>query len=119
MNKPPTWIKKSQQRAKKWLLEDISISEKKWQSLSYDTLMKLPIIQTLNLNPSGGRVRFPGSDSEDHTFSFTVIKKVKIHGGELSRGELFIGIGKTLEDAVRSAIQVTIELLSLRGNRKS
>lgn len=114
----PAWIETSRRRARKWVLADVGLSAKEWDALTYEQLMKLPIIKRMSLSPSGGYVRFPGHERQENVFRFTITKNRRLHGGGLRRGELFSGHGDTLADAVRAAIQVAVELVSLRGERK-
>jgi hypothetical protein len=113
----PEWIQKARERAKKWLLQDVQLSRSQWQALTYSELLDLPIVKALHMNPSGGRTRFPGSEIQDVQFCFRVLKRVEHQGGIIDRGEEFCGLGATLEGAVRSAIQLVVELASLRGDR--
>jgi len=119
MTKPkiPGWIKEGKERAHKWVLEDVGLTEDQWQALTYEELLELPLIKKLKINPCGGSIKYPGSEIQRNVFTFQCLGEVKHHGGFTNRGENFVGQGKTLPDAVRSAIRVTVELLSMRGKR--
>jgi phage pi2 protein 07 len=113
----PEWVRKARARAERWVLEDVQLSRSQWQALTYPELLNLPIVKRLHLNPSGGITRFPGSELQDVKFCFRVLKHVEHQGGIINLGEEFFGFGKTLEDAVRSTIQLVVELASMRGER--
>ncbi len=116
--KVPKWNRLAKERAHKWVLEDVGLTEDQWQALSYEELLELPIVKKLRLNPCGGSTKHPGSEMQKQVYTFQCLGEIKHHGGFTNRGELFIGTGKTLPDAVRSAIKITVELLSMRGRRK-
>lgn len=101
-------IRQYRKRILSWTLEEFNIKREKWLHLSYEKLIKLG--DKLGLRPTGGSIRFPGSKVQEHSFGFQVIKESE----NLVIGENFRGHGKTLEDAIRSALTVVVELKTLR-----
>lgn len=113
----PEWIKQARKRALGWLLLDVKMTEEEWNALKYEELLALPIVERLSLIPTGGRLRFPGSEYQENHFGFTVTQDTKYKRGVLGAGEEYFGLGLTLVDAVRSAIQLAVEMASMRGKR--